>query len=79
MKREFDAYKALSQEKISTYARAEKAHKITGVLHNADVLRLHSYNKQAKIERVNQSEMPYKMRLAAIQAVSNSTAKEKVW
>ena len=77
MKREFDAYKALSQEKISTYARAEKAHKIKNVLHNADILRLHSYNKQAKIERVNRSGMPYKMRLAAIQAVSNSTAKEK--
>lgn len=60
---------------INTYKRAQYANKTSGILYTSDDKRLASMDRQAKIERVQRTAMPYKMRLAAIQAISNATAK----
>ena len=60
---------------INTYKRAKYANKISGLLYTSDDKRLSAMDRQAKMERVQRSAMPYKMRLAAIQAISNATAK----
>ena len=60
---------------INTYKRAKYANKISGILYTNDEQRLSAMDRQAKIERIQRSTMPFKMRLAAIQAISNATAK----
>ena len=64
---------------ITTYTRAKHANKLTGFLHTNDTVKLASMDTKAKVERINKSKMSFRMRLSAIQAVSNSTAKSKVW
>lgn len=64
---------------ISTYKRASIAHKTNGLLFSADEYRLSHMDKQAKMERVKRSGMCFKARLAAVQAVSQSNAINKVW
>lgn len=64
---------------ITTYKRASIITKATGLLFSADECRLNHMDKQAKIERVKRSGMSFKARLAAMQAVSVSTAISKAW
>ena len=64
---------------ITTYKRASVANKLSNVLHSSDIVKLASMDKQAKIERINSTKMPFKVRLAAMQAVSSSTAVNKFW
>ena len=64
---------------ITTYKRASIANKLPNVLHSSDIVNLASMNKRAKIERINNTKMPFKARLAAMQAVSSSAAVNKVW
>ena len=64
---------------ITTYKRASIANKLPNVLHSSDIVKLASMDKQAKIERINNTKMPFKVRLAAMQAVSSSAAVNKVW
>mgnify|MGYP007057175760 CR=1 FL=1 len=64
---------------ITTYKRASIITKVSGLLFSADDYRLNSMDKQARMERVQRSGMSFKARLAAMQAVSVSTAVNKVW
>ena len=64
---------------MKTYARAKIARKLSGMLHNADTVKLSAMAVQAKIERIQRSSMPYKARLAAIQAVSVANVATKEW
>jgi len=60
---------------MTIYKRASIANKTKGILHTNDVQRLAWMNVQAKIERIQGSRMPFKMRLSALSAISNATAK----
>ena len=63
---------------ITTYKRANVAHKTNGLLVSQDIAKLAAMNVQAKIERVsNAPRLSYKMRLAAIVASDNRIG--KVW
>ena len=64
---------------IITYKRASVANKLPNVLHSSDIVKLASMNKQAKIERINNTKMSFKSRLAAFQAVSQSTVIDRFW
>lgn len=64
---------------IITYKRASLIGKLSNVLFSSDEQKIAAMDKQAKIQRVQRTTMPYKARLAAIQAVSNSKAVAKVW
>ena len=64
---------------ITTYKRASIANELPNVLHSSDIVKLASMNKQAKIERINNTKMSFKSRLAAFQAVSQSTVIDRFW
>lgn len=64
---------------ITTYKRASIITKVSDLLFSADEYRLNHMDKQARMERVKRSGMCFKARLAAMQAVSQSNAINKVW
>jgi len=64
---------------IDTYQRADTANRVAAgtLLHTAAQQRVISLARRAKLERIQQTAMPYKMRLNALVAADNR--KGKLW
>ena len=62
---------------ISNYQRAETANRMQAgsLLHTPAQQRVISLARRAKLERIQQSRMPYRMRLAAMLAADNRKGK----